>query len=201
MKILRTLAAIVLLGFAALPLAMAGIDCPWDSEPLVMRTQTSSGDPNDQGYIDSLVFSGSGATVASAQRIDTTRAFGIWKHYIVGDQSNGLATTGDSMLVFGVQITPSINTAVAESADTLLLTLQVSNDGVNWTSCNATQYAVLDPGTSLQFNRNFFTDYGGSSLPDEDSFFGWTFGRLLIQSDSNGEYAGNIRYRECKGAP
>jgi hypothetical protein len=173
-------------------------NCKWYQENLRWRTSTDVGDPGDIGYIDSSVFRGDGSTVASAQRIDTTVGFTLWDKYVIGNQADAMYTAGDSTPVFLLTIHPTANTAFTAGGDSLKVTLQVSNDGTNWFSANATQYAVIDAGTSLQFNRVFTSDLGGYALPDEDSFFGWQVGRLLIQSDSNGEFAGRITYRKCE---
>ena len=156
------------------------------NQGLIWRTSTAG----NLGYVDSGVFSGDGSTVASAQRIDTSAAFPM--EFTTSLSWRQPVTNAESTAVFVLAITPTSNTSVAESADTMLVTLQVSADGSNWASVNATQYAVLDPGTSLQFVRVFNTD--GLLGPDENSWWGWPMGRLLVQSDSNGQYSGYTRF-------
>lgn len=191
----------------------------WDYVgPLTWRTHTSTGDPNDQGFIDSVVVRATRAVgLATA---DTLAPFPLEPFALPPLTARGLSQGTDSTstgFVFYMQ--PTRNTSFTPGEDSIYVLLQVSIDAVNWVGVTVTQgpgalnlnggaesfAPVLEIGTSHCFALPYklLTDdaaaTGGISLVFSSSvtdmtWFGWRYARLIVGGDYTGEYEAYIGY-------
>jgi hypothetical protein len=114
----RLLSLAVLCALALGPAQAFADALEWGVVPMTIRTQTITGDPYDQGYIDSTT-----ATVGLKATIDTTTAFTLPQVYL----------TADSLI--NIYVTAEATTAFA-SGETLYFAIDGSATGQNWTSLN-----------------------------------------------------------------
>jgi hypothetical protein len=191
-------------------LVWAGTHAQLSQENVFWRTSTTSGDPNDQGFIDSSVVRSGPAT----QHADTTSPVSMlgWS---VSQALEAGAT--DTTLFFIFALTPTTNTAFTAGADSIYLAAQVSWDGANWIGALVpTQLFDTAPiGTdvdsqlaqevassncfSLPFRqthgtlKSFTLPSGGlTTAPTPAQLFGYPLIRFIMSSDQTGEFQGRI---------
>lgn len=187
-KYVCLLALIALAGVAASE-AYAGRVAPtWRYKDVVIRTSTDTGDPNDQGFIDSTIVSlGAATTVDTSVAIDLSDMF----------------QTADSLTLIRVAAT---YTSAAASGESLYVTFDGSANGVAWTvlglatcgTCAPGGYGAagtLVPGTTREASKLFnakgsatggHVASGSVTIGQNNiygNFFGYPYLRLRLKQD------------------